>query len=224
MQFADYVVTYALQILNRCLLKVQDGALSVSRFGKQEGSATLESARELRVALTAELNLLADNVEKLVSLWQLVQWSVGKLQYRQAQARLQEILSLVSMGANIEVLGAEQLSAAASDPKVRKAVDKALQALAPRSRQVRFSRPRRDRLNWLLQEESASWRDYAALRQIADPEIITHDIGRAYEKGQSLLLALEASAKQGACPPALKRLRRAVLVRPWLYRARWARL
>ena len=113
------------------------------------------------------------------------------------------------MGANSEVLGAEQLYEAAVDHKVRKAVDKALQALAPRNRQVRFSRPRRDRLNWLLQEESASWRDYAALRQIADPEIITHGIGRAYEKGQSLLLALEASTERGARPPALKRLRRA---------------
>ncbi len=202
MQFSDYIVSFALQMLNGCLLQIHDGPLSAhsATAAVRDDPSGVEIAKDLK--------LIASNAEKLLSLWQLVQWSVGKLQYRQAQRRLQEILGLVVPAAQLESRGAAQLMQI-GDEKACRAVAKAVQVLAVGETQPRFSRANYDRLNRLLQEESASWRDYAALRQIPDAEIIEHGAGRAYARGQTLLAALAVPAGRESRPPSLKRLRRA---------------
>ncbi|MEE8079615.1 MAG: hypothetical protein V3T18_11510 [Pseudomonadales bacterium] len=212
MQFSDYIVSYALQMLNGCLLRLHDGPLSMH----SATAAVRDDPSEVEIG--KDLKLIAGNAEKLLSLWQLVQWSVGKLQYRQAQKRLQEILGLVAPAAQLESRGAAQLLQI-GDEKACRAVAKAMQVLAVGETQRRFSRGSYDRLNSLLQEESASWRDYAALRQIPDAQIIDHGAGRAYARGQTLLAALAVAAtgpaergsrpaERGGRPPGLKRLRR----------------
>ena len=202
MQFSDYIVSFALQMLNGCLLRLHDGPLSM-----HSATAAVRDDRS-EVEIGKDLKLIASNAEKLLSLWQLVQWSVGKLQYRQAQKRLQEILGLVAPAAQLESRGAAQLLQI-GDEKACKAVAKAMQVLAVGETQRRFSRASYDRLNRLLQEESASWRDYAALRQIPDAQIIDHGAGRAYARGQTLLAALGSRpAERDGRPPGLKRLRR----------------
>ncbi len=207
MQFSDYIVSYALQMLNGCLLQVHDGPLAVhsatAAVRAAAGRADLPQAE-----IGRDLKLIADNVEKLLSLWQLVQWSVGKLQYRQAQKRLQEILGLVAAASAPEERGAAQLLQI-GDEKACKAVAKAVRVLAIGQTQPAFSRVSYDRLNRLLQEESASWRDYTVLRQIPDAEIIEHGAGRAYARGRELLAALDVAARRGGRPASLKRLRRA---------------
>lgn len=201
MQFSDYIVSCALQLLNRCLLKVQDGPLAAH-------SATAAISDDLSgVEIGNDLKMLAGNAEKLLSMWQLVQWSVGKLQYRQSQKRLQEILGLVASTAQPEIRGADQLLQL-GDEKACKAIAKAVQVLAVGDTQPRFSQASYDRLNRLLQEESASWRDYGPLRQIPDSEIIEYGMGRAYAKGRELLVALDGAGRESR-PPSLKRLRRA---------------
>jgi len=201
MQFSDYIVSCALQLLNRCLLKVQDGPLAAH-------SATAAISDDLSgVEIGNDLKMLAGNAEKLLSMWQLVQWSVGKLRYRQSQKRLQEILGLVAITAQPEVRGADQLLQI-GDEKACKAIAKAVQVLAVGDTQPRFSQASYDRLNRLLQEESASWRDYGPLRQIPDSEIIEYGMGRAYAKGRELLVALDGAGRESR-PPSLKRLRRA---------------
>lgn len=207
MQFSDYIVSYALQMLNGCLLRLHDGPLSMH----SATAAVRDDQSEVEIG--KDLKLIAGNAEKLLSLWQLVQWSVGKLQYRQAQKRLQEILGLVAPAAQLESRGAAQLLQI-GDEKTCRAVAKAMQVLAVGGSQRRFSRGSYDRLNSLLQEESASWRDYAALRQIPDAQIIDHGAGRAYARGQTLLAALAVAAtgsrpaERDGRPPGLKRLRR----------------
>jgi hypothetical protein len=205
MQFSDYIVSYALQMLNGCLLRLHDGPLSMH----SATAAVRDDPSEVEIG--KDLKLIAGNAEKLLSLWQLVQWSVGKLQYRQAQKRLQEILGLVAPAAQLESRGAAQLLQI-GDEKACRAVAKAMQVLAVGETQRRFSRASYDRLNSLLQEESASWRDYTALRQIPDAQIIDHGAGRAYARGQTLLAALAVAAtgpaERKGRPPGLKRLRR----------------
>lgn len=210
MQFSDYIVSYALQTLNGCLVRIHDGPLSVH----SATSATREDLPDAEIG--KDLKLIASSAEKLLSMWQLVQWSVGKLQYRQAQKRLQEVLSLVAIASPLEARGADQLLQNGDKTgdekgaeKSCKAVAKAVQVLAVGETTPQFSQASYARLNRLLQEESASWRDYTPLRQIPDAEIIKHGAGRAYAKGQALLVAPDGAAARGNRPPGLKRLRRA---------------
>ena len=88
MQFADYVVGYALQTLSRCLLKVRgrDGALSC-----------------------ADERMIAQNTRQILSLWNMAEWSVGKLPYERACARLEEVVYLCSESAAAETRGAQQI-------------------------------------------------------------------------------------------------------------------
>ena len=72
MQFADFVVSWALQSLGRALQRL-------SASGSQELPANDEKA----IAQTADM---------LLSLWQMVRWSVGRVEYRQARADLMEIM------------------------------------------------------------------------------------------------------------------------------------
>lgn len=180
MQFADYLVSYALHSLSRCLLRVGSGEL------------TLKDER-----------LLREQVDHLQSLWQLMQWSVGKLTHAEATARLREAFALLNPPSIAGQAGAQLLDFA--DDKTAHAVALVLRGIdtsrVPADRQ-------RDRLSVLLQAESACWRDYAALRQISESALIEHGMGRAYAKARRLTRRLDAGAEEGARPPGAKRLAR----------------
>jgi hypothetical protein len=186
MQFADYVVSYALQSLSRELRRVS------------ESGGDLQCTDEKAVRVTAE---------RLLSIWQMMQWSVGKLQYQRAQADLRDLASLCHQP-SIESQAATRLLEKADD-KSRKLLT-ALVGRLPVAPTVDFSR---DRLSALLQSESARWRDYSLLRQISESDLIEHGMLRAFKKGMELNLKLDriADAEDG---PSVKRLSRA---------GRWAR-
>ena len=65
----------------------------------------------------------------------------------------------------------------------------------------------RDRLSSLLQAESARWRDYQGLRQVADADLIEHGMVRAFERAGKLAPQLDEISARGE-PPARKRLLR----------------
>jgi len=180
MQFADYLGSYALQSLNRCLLRVGAGELT---------------AKDER--------LLREQIDHLQSLWQLMQWSVGKLTHAEATARLRESHHLLNPPSGAAQAAAQLLEFA--DEKTAQAVS--LVARTIDSSRVPADR-QHDRLSVLLQDESACWRDYAPLRQIAETALIEHGMGRAYGKARRLAQRLDAGSVAGAKPPGSKRLTR----------------
>lgn len=182
MQYADYLVSYALQTLNRCLLKV---AASDALTGKDE-------------------RLFQEQIAHLQSIWQMLQWSVGKLVHEQAADRLREISGLVA-SPSPELQAAAQLLEYSHD-KVQStliavASEASLTELAPWLE-------RRERLSTLLQEESACWRDYLSLRRVPEAELIEHGMGRAYAKAEKLSRRLDAASDTDQDPPGSKRLAR----------------
>ena len=163
MQLADYLVSNALQINNDCL----------QRLSGVEGELTAQ-----------ELRLLTTSTEQLLSFWQMLHWSVGRIPYRNAVARLQlaEIVqpALDSRFSNT----ARQLLKKNSDAKTARAIRRASDVLI---RQLLPQRPDPglvERLACVFQDESTCWRDYSPLRQISDDDLIVNGIVRAYARGR----------------------------------------
>ncbi len=182
MQFADYLVSYALQTLNRCLLKIaEDKPLK----GKDE-----------RVFL--------DQITHLQSVWQMLQWSVGKVVHEQSADRLREITSLIRMPS-------PELHAAAALLEISH--DKLQSTLLAIASDAKLPDPgawpaRRERLSMLLQEESSCWRDYLPLRQVPDAELVEHGMSRAYLKARRLSQRLDVAGGADQAAPGPKRLAR----------------
>ena len=159
MQFADFVVSEALRLNTRCLQAV----------GAQ------------RVPL-AELR---EDVERLASLWQMMQWSIGKPAYKSGRARTDRAArlldaepdwvahALVEIGRKLTSDDRAWLSARA-EPLF---LDGGPEA-APLSPELV------DELDELFQADSAVWRDDASLRQVKDADLIEYGIVRAYGKAQ----------------------------------------
>lgn len=184
MQFADYVVSYALQVNTDCLQR-----LTVAESDDSEALA----GRDFRP--------LRRNTERLLSLWQMMHWSVGKAPYRSGVERLKEAQRLLPVGTYWVDRAAQQLLAKIDDPKSARAIEIARQGVLD----VQGSpvAPDIERLSCLFQDESECWRDYALLRKVQDYDLIEHGIGRAYGKSRRLG---ERLLKQ---PHDTKRLRRA---------------
>lgn len=168
MQFADFVVSAALQSLSRSLLKV----------GEHHGALTLSEAKNL-----------AHTAEQVLSLWQMAQWSIGKVQFEQARTDLQEMVALCSEDRQPELAAAESLLERADTRAARWLEDiiAALQAVRPRE-------DHRERLDALLQAESGRWRSFVPLRAISEADLIEHGMLRAFEKGAALSAKLDRSA------------------------------
>ena len=184
MQLADYLVSYALQTLNRCLLKL--------------GSAETLSVKDQR--------LLLEQISHLQSLWQLMQRSVGKVEREAATARLREARAMLA-GAEPALLAGRQLLEIA-EGRVRAVLEDVLDGYALQEEVAALLPERRDRLSTLLQAESACWRDYPALRQVSEPALIEHGMGRAYAKARRLTLRVDAADETGRAAPSPKRLSR----------------
>jgi hypothetical protein len=180
MQYADYLVSYALQTLNRCLLKV---AANEALTDKDE-------------------RLFLEQIAHLESIWQMLQWSVGKVVHEQASERLREISGLVP-APNPELQAAAQLLEYSHDKVQSTLVAVAAQASLP---ELAPWLERRERLSTLLQEESTCWRDYLPLRRVPEAELVEHGMARAYIKAEKLSRRLDAASNADQEPAGPKRL------------------
>lgn len=197
MQFADFVVSWALQALSRSLQKVSDSKRSEVRTAPGSAGPTgLHASDEKALILTAE---------RIFSLWQMVQWSIGKVEFKRAQADLTRIIELVGGDPNPAALAAERLLERA-DAKTSPLLMQIMGSLTlPETDQ----RAVRDQVNELLQAESGRWREYTLLRQIDEIDLIEHGMLRAFEKASELIARLNDISADTGRRASAKRLRRA---------------
>lgn len=191
MKFADFVVSWALQALSRGLQKV------ASRSGPAAG--------ELRCSDQKALSLTA---ERVFSLWQMVQLSVSKLEFKRARADLGLIVELCTEDRTPERLAAERLIERA-DPKARRLLEEIAAGLRAPAPDARAQESVRERLNELLQAESHRWRSYAPLRLVDESELIEHGMLRALSKARTLSARLDQIAAEPTRRASAKRLLRA---------------
>ena len=111
MQFADYLVSYSLQTLSRCLQKVSAAARSCDAIPLNR----------------PEEQLVVTRIEHLQSVWRLLQWSMGKATYRSAFSRLHEARTLLWQPP-LETQAATQLLAS-SDARTRPLIDRVMQEM-----------------------------------------------------------------------------------------------
>ncbi len=196
MQFADFVVSWALQDLSRSLQKVGDAGRSEQLTGPgMIGPTGLRLSDEKALVLAAE---------RLLSLWQMAQWSVGKLEFERAQTDLSQIIELASPESTPEQLAAERLRERA-DPKAARLLTEIIETLSSPAADHQIVR---DRLSELLQAESGRWRDYALLRQIDAQDLIEHGMLRAFDKARDLTVRLNDISSDTGRRASAKRLRR----------------
>lgn len=191
MQFADYVVSWALQSLSRSLLKV--------------GGRSSPAPAELRCSDQKSLALTA---ERIFSLWQMAQWSVSKIEFKRAQSDLAAIVELCSADQAPERQAAERLIEKA-EPKARALLEDIVAGLSRPAPGRDAQTQLRERLNELLQAESVRWRSYTPLRIIDQSELIDHGMLRAFDKAQSLSVRLDGIAGEAEKRASAKRLARA---------------
>jgi hypothetical protein len=190
MQFADYVVSWALQSLSRSLQKV--------------GGRSAPAPVELRCS---DHKALAQAAERIFSLWQMARWSVSKIEFKRAQTDLAAIVDLCSADRSPERRAAQRLIEKA-DPKPRQLLEDIVESLVPPTPDPEAQSHVRDRLNDLLQAESLRWRTYTPLRIIDQSELIEHGMLRAFEKTRSLSDRLNAIAGAADGKLSTKRLAR----------------
>ena len=171
MQFADFVVSSALQSLSK----------SLQRVAGSDGHP-LRCSDEKALILTAE---------RILSLWQMAQWSVPKLQFKMAQADLKEIVNLCH-GVRYPELAAAQRLLERAESKAGRTLVLIVETLQAEPAAEGF----RERLNTLLQAESSRWREYAPLRQIEQIDLIEHGMLRAFDKAEALTTRLDHLAAE----------------------------
>lgn len=167
MQFADYIVSYALQVNTDCLQRL-----------------TVAEATHRDVLEAKDARQLRANTERLLSVWQMMHWSVGKAPYRCGIERLAAAERLLPVGTRWIDGAAQQLLAKVDDPKLVRAVE--LARVGVLDLQGPAVAVDLDALSCLFQAESECWRDYALLRKVQDYDLIEHGIGRAYSKSRRL--------------------------------------
>ncbi len=191
MQFADFVVSWVLQALSKSLQKVSDP--SRPELGEVTAGASLRPS---------DLKALTRTAEQIFSLWQMMQWSVGKVEFKRAQADLKQIIDLATGDRVPERLAAERL--------LERAEGKAARLLEEISRAVVEEDAEgpliRDRLNELLQAESTRWREYGLLRQIEEQALVEHGMLRAFGKAMALTGRLNEISSDSGRKASAKRL------------------
>lgn len=193
MQFADFVVSWALQALSRSLQKVSDA----SRLEMGEAGPTLG----LRAS---DQKTLTETADRLFSLWQMMQWSVGKVEFKRAQADLKEIIDLAGGERLPERLAAEKLLERAEGKAERLLKDIVVLV----SEEAAETHAMTDRLGELLRAESSRWREYTLLRQIGEEALVEHGMLRAFGKSQSLTGRLNEIGSESGRTASAKRLLR----------------
>ncbi len=188
MQLADYLVSNSLQINNDCL----------QRLSGLEDELTGQ-----------DLRLLTMSTQQLLSYWQMLHWSVGRVPYRDAVKRLQLAGRYLPVLDNPFSRTAVELLKKTSGAKTRRTICRTRDVLLGQMAQVRLDPDRVERLARVFQDESTCWRDYSLLRQISDDDLIVNGIVRAYVQGRRRCVHLVADkgAKDGVWnkPRKLKR-------------------
>lgn len=202
MQFADFIVSWALQALSRSLLKVSETQRSPENSapspGFRSGPGVEPGPAGLRPSDAKSLNLTA---ERIFSLWQMAQWSVSKLEFERARADLKQIIELTAADKLPEQIAAERLLERldGADPRTSRLLVQIIEAfdLKGEDRAVPGDRAR-ESLSELLQRESGRWRSSLMLRQINEQSLVEHGMLRAFAKASSLTGRLNAiSAEKG---------------------------
>lgn len=191
MQFADFVVSWALQALSRSLQKVSDAS-------RPHGAAADAGLKP------SDLKALTQTAEQIFSLWQMMQWSVGKVEFKRAQADLKQIIELTAGDRIPERLAAERLLERAEGKAIRLLEDIAASVVEDADDEPML----RDRLGELLQAESTRWREYALLRQIEEDALVEHGMLRAFGKALDLTGRLNEIGAETGRPASAKRLLR----------------
>lgn len=181
MQFADFVVSQALQLNTECLRTLAETG---------DGPLADKDLRRIRA-----------DVQRLASLWQMMHWSVGKSTYLQGRQRTDRALKLLPEGSAWVDRAVRQIGGKSDDQR-------RLRALAAVAEQVTTAVGSPvlvddSELARIFQEESECWRDDPAFHQVQDSDLLDHGVVRAYEKSRRLCAALAAR------PDSRKRLRRA---------------
>jgi hypothetical protein len=179
MTFADYLVSAALKDLSRALVKLAESPQALD---------------------DRQLHALAD---RLLSFWQMVQWSVGKVHFTRARDDLDELLTLTSGRSRPELQAAERLLELAEGRTRRTLGDIIVNLADPRPPQAS-----RARINALLQAESKRWRELPGLRGIPDGDLLEHGMLRAFDKAANLTGKLDAAGRKGSGRLSAKRLQR----------------
>ncbi len=193
MQFADFVVSWALQALSRSLQKVSDAGRS--ELGDPSAAAQLKPS---------DLKAITQTAERIFSLWQMMQWSVGKVEFKRAQADLKQIIELAAGARVPERLAAERLMERA-EGKALRLLEGIVAAVSEEDQDAPLTR---DRLGELLQVESTRWREYALLRQIEEESLVEHGMLRAFEKAGDLTGRLNKISSESGRTASAKRLLR----------------
>lgn len=191
MQFADFVVSWALQALSRSLQKVGDAPRS------EPG----EPAADLK---PSDLKAISQTAERVFSLWQMEQWSVGKVEFKRAQTDLKQIVELAAGDCIPERLAAERLLERA-EGKAERLLNDIIEAVSEPAAETTSIR---DRLGELLQAESTRWREYALLRQVEEQALVEHGMLRAFEKALDLTGRLNEITSETGKTDSAKRLLR----------------
>ena len=151
MQFADFVVSQALQLNTRCLQALAESQVE-------------ESPRE------KQLLRLRGDVERLASLWQMLHWSVGKSVYRQGRVRTDRAVELIGEGQQWVQRAARQIAGKTDDAKRLRSLKRVARGvLAASEHRATLDH---SELDQLFQEESQCWRDDPTLRQVQDSDLI----------------------------------------------------
>jgi hypothetical protein len=194
MQFADFVVCWALQALSRSLQKV----------GEYDRDAGLSGSGE-QILRSSDAKALSQTAEQILSLWQMMQWSVGKVEYRQAKEDLRQIVELTTGRRLPERLAAGRLLERAAGKNAR-LLEQIMKVVVSEAAEPAAAR---ERLGELLRAESGRWRGYALLRQAEESALIEHGILRAFGKAEKLSRKLDAIAEADGAAASARRLRRA---------------
>jgi hypothetical protein len=186
MQFADFVVSHALELNSQCLRTVAQAI----------GDAPLADE---------DLRALRADALRLASLWQMLHWAIGKPAYRQGRRRMARILELVPEAGDWVDRAARQIAGKSDDERRLRAVSAAAERVASRL-------PAAGPICWaevgrIFEAESAAWRDAAVLRKVHDGDLVEHGIVRAYQQSRRWCEAY------GERPASRKRMSRA---RRWL--------
>lgn len=195
MQFADFVVSSALQALSRSLQKVSEAHADADAAAPGFGAGGLRPNDEKSLTQTAQ---------RILSLWQMAQWSVSKLEFERACADLQQIVALCAGDRLPERLAAQRLLERA-EPKAARLLNDIIAGLTPPDEDPRMVH---ERLNELLQAESRRWRSSTLLRQIEEQDLIEHGMLRAYEKATALTTRLNDISTEKGQRASAKRLLR----------------
>jgi glucose/arabinose dehydrogenase len=187
MQFADYVVCAALQLLSGCLKRIGQ---------RRDGRLTATDGRAIRQV-----------AERLGADWQLVRTFADPAMVETARAGLVELVLLTNGATPPEQKAAQRLLERAEG----KAAGHLREMINQLADEPAAERAPRDRVGELLLAESARFRAVATIGKATDGQLIDQGMLRALCKAQRALAALDRRfTGSGNFTPGVKRLRRAV--------------